>query len=353
MKNINFGRRTVGEGCPVLVVAELSGNHNGSLERAIELVRVASDVGADAVKVQTYTPDTITLDCDNADFVLSGTAWNGRKLYDLYEEAMMPWDWQPRLQEEAEKLGMEFFSTAFDLTAVKYLEEMNVPVHKIASFELVDIPLIKTMAATGKPVIMSTGMASESEIMEAVEAVRSESNDNIVLLKCTSSYPALMSNMNIRTIPDMIDKFDVPVGISDHSRGNAASVASVAMGVCMVEKHITLSRSDGGPDSGFSLEPDEFASLVRLVRDAEQSLGAVVYGGTLQEEETRVFRRSIYASKDIEEGEEFSGENIRSVRPGHGLHPRYLQSLIGRKSARSIKKGDPLAWRDVQGGEEK
>lgn len=351
VNNFRIGERRIGMGFPAYIVAELSGNHNRSLDRALELIHAAAEAGVDAIKLQTYTPDTITLNSDKPDFLIRGTVWNGRRLYELYREAFTPWEWHTRLKKEAEKLGLGFFSTAFDATAVDFLDELGVQVHKIASFELVDIPLIRKMARTGKPVILSTGMAADAEIQEAVAAVRGEGNVQILLLKCTSAYPAELADMNLRTIPDMQRRFEVPVGLSDHSLGDVASVVAVSLGACMVEKHLTMSRGEAGPDSGFSLEPAEFASLVRRVRETEAVLGGVVYGGAGLESEARNFRRSLYIAADMKRGEEFTHLNVRSVRPGFGLHPRWLPAVLGRRAARAAEKGTPLSWDLVEGGQ--
>jgi pseudaminic acid synthase len=338
-----IGSREIGEGAPVYLIAELSANHNQDFDRAVQTIRAASDAGADAIKLQTYTPDTITLASDRAEFrINAGTLWDGRTLHDLYREAFMPWEWQPRLKKAAEDLGMDCFSTAFDSTAVDFLEQIKVPVHKIASFELVDIPLIQKIARTGKPLIMSTGMATVEEIEEAVQAARQAGAVEIALLKCTSAYPAPPEDMNLRTIPAMIQRFAVPVGLSDHTMGIAAPVAAVALGACIVEKHLTLSRSAPGPDSAFSLEPHEFKSMVDAVRTAEKALGSVSFGAVGKQESSKSFRRSLFVVQDIEQGAEFTSSNLRSIRPGYGLHPRHLREMLGKRAATHIKKGTPL-----------
>jgi pseudaminic acid synthase len=340
-----IANRLIGQGHPVYVVAELSANHNGDYQQAEEIVRAAKDAGVDAVKLQTYTPDTITVASDREEFRVSGgTIWDGRNLHDLYAEAYMPWDWQPRLKKVAEELGMDLFSSAFDSTAVDFLEEMGVPAHKVASFELVDIPLIQKMARTGKPLIMSTGMASAEEIEEALQSAREAGVTQIALLKCTSAYPAPLEEMNLRTIPEMARRFAVPVGLSDHTMGIAAPVAAVALGACIIEKHLTLSRSTPGPDSAFSLEPHEFKAMVDAVRTAEKALGEVNFGATLKEEASRSFRRSLFIVEDVKKGEAFTAENVRSIRPGHGLHPRHLPEVLGKHAARDTERGTPLSW---------
>lgn len=340
-----IGTRKVGPDAPVYVIAELSANHNQDFGRAVQTIHAAKNAGAHAVKLQTYTPDTITLESDRDEFhINAGTLWDGRTLYDLYREAFMPWEWQPRLKKVAEDLGMDLFSTAFDPTAVDFLEKMNVLVHKVASFELVDIPLIQKMARTGKPLIISTGMATAEEIEEAVQAARTAGATQIALLKCTSAYPAQPEDMNLRTIPEMMRRFDVPVGLSDHTMGIAVPVAAVALGACIIEKHLTLSRSDPGPDSAFSLEPDEFKNMVEAVCTAEKALGKVGFGAGGKQASSQSFRRSLFAVEDIQQGAEFTTSNIRSIRPGHGLHPRHLPEMLGKRAAKSIKKGSPVSW---------
>jgi pseudaminic acid synthase len=335
-------------GGSIYVVAELSANHNQSFEYAVDIVRAASEAGADAVKVQTYTPDTITLDCDGEDFRIGkGTIWAGRTLYELYREAYTPWEWQPKLKEVANDLGMEFFSSPFDATAVDFLEEMGVPAYKVASFELVDIPLIEKIASTGKPVILSTGMATVQEIDEAVQAARRGGAERIVLLKCTSAYPALPEEMNLRTIPELSERYQVPVGLSDHTMGIAAPVAAVALGARLIEKHLTTSRKLGGPDSAFSLEPSEFKAMVEAVRTAEKALGSVHFGAAVNEAKSLPFRRSLFVVQDIRRGDEFTRANIRSVRPAHGLHTRYLHQVLGRHATRDLSRGTPLSWEMV------
>jgi len=342
---VDINGRKIGPGFPVYIVAELSANHRQKLDEAIELIRVAKEVGADAVKLQTYTPDTMTIQCDNPEFRIGGgTLWDGKTLYDLYSEAYMPWEWQPKLKKLADDLGIDLLSTPYDKTAVDFLEEMGVPAYKVASFEIVDIPLIEYIASKGKPIILSTGMAALEEIEEAVQAARKAGASQIALLKCTSVYPAPPEEMNLRTIPDLAKKFRVPVGLSDHTMGISVPVAAVALGACIVEKHFTLSRSIPSPDSAFSLEPDEFKSMVRAIRTAEKALGEVNYEVTEQEAKSRVFRRSLFIIKDVKAGEVFTEENISSIRPGYGLHPRYLKEVLGRRAAQDIQTGTPLSW---------
>ena len=344
-----IGARVVGEGPPTYIVAELSANHRQEFDWAVNLVKSAKEAGADAVKLQTYTPDTLTIRSDREPFRISGgTLWDGRTLYDLYSEAYMPWEWQPELKAIADDLGIDLFSTAFDPLAVDFLEDMKVPVHKVASFEIVDIPLIEKMARTGKPVIISTGMATLNEIEEAVDGARNAGATQIALLKCTSAYPALAEEMNLRTIPHMVETFGVPVGLSDHTLGIAVPIAAVTLGASIVEKHFTLSRDLPGPDSAFSLEPQEFRAMVQAIRTAEKALGHVYYGVSEREAKSRDFRRSLYVVKDMKAGDVFTQENIRSIRPGNGLPPRQLKEVLGRSAARNIEKGSPLHWKLVQ-----
>jgi N-acetylneuraminate synthase len=345
MRDIVIAGRHVGAGAPTYIVAELSANHNQSFEQAVRIVHAAKDAGADAVKLQTYTADTITLRSDKECFrITGGTLWDGRALHDLYQEAFTPWEWQPKLKDIAEQLGMHCFSSAFDETAVDFLEQMNVPVHKVASFELVDIGLIQKMARTGKPLIMSTGMASESEIFEAVDAVRAVGATEIALLKCTSAYPALPEEGNLRTIPELARRFDCPAGLSDHTMGIAVPVAAVALGACIIEKHLCLSRADGGPDSAFSLDPQEFKAMVDAVRTAEKALGSARFGPSTHEAGSRKFRRSLFVAENVKKGEVFTAQNVRSVRPSDGLHPRHLKEVLGQRAARDIEKGTAFDW---------
>jgi pseudaminic acid synthase len=344
-ETIQVGARTVGVGQPVYIVAELSANHNQDFEKAKRIVQAAHEAGADAVKLQTYTADTITIQSDRNCFrIRGGTLWDGRTLYDLYGEAYTPWEWQPKLKAMCTELGLDFFSSAFDPSAVDFLDAMGVPVHKIASPELVDLPLIQKMARTGKPLILSTGMATLEEIDEALAAARAAGATQIALLRCTSSYPAPPEEMNLRSIPDMAQRYGLPVGLSDHTPGIAVSVAAVALGASIIEKHLTWSRAEGGPDSAFSLEPQEFQSLVHAIRSAERSLGQVQYGPTPHEISTRSFRRSLFVVCDMQEGETFTVENVRSIRPAEGLHPRHLAEIIGRQAASNIERGTPMNW---------
>jgi len=342
---IEIAGRRIGAGHPAYVIAELSANHNRNFDDAVELVRAAKEAGADAVKLQTYTADTITIDSDKEYFrVGGGTLWDGRTLHDLYDEAHTPWEWQPNLKDLADEIGIHLFSSPFDATAVDFLEGLNVPAHKVASFELVDLPLIEKIARTGKPLIMSTGMATFGEIEEAVGAARAAGATQIALLKCTSAYPALPESMNLKSIPHLAEAFGVPAGLSDHTLGVAVPVAAVALGACIVEKHFTLSRDVPGPDSAFSLEPEEFKMMVDAIRVAEKALGGVHYGGDLEEEKSRAFRRSLFAVRDVKAGEVFTPENVRSIRPGYGLPPKHLDEVIGLRASRDIERGTPLSW---------
>jgi len=342
---ITIGHRRIGAREPAYVIAELSANHNQDYEHAVRIIHAAKEAGADAVKLQTYTPDTITIRSDREYFKIGGgTPWDGRTLYDLYGDASTPWKWQPKLKRVADELRMDLFSSPFDATAVDFLEKMKVRAYKLASFELVDIPLIRRMAATGKPLIISTGMAILEEIDEALAVARAAGATQIALLKCTSAYPAPPDEMNLRTIAEMVRRYKVPVGLSDHSMSIAVPVAAVALGASIIEKHITLSRSEKGPDSAFSLEPDEFKSMVEAVRVAERALGQVHFGISAHEESSRVFRRSLFVVQDVKSGEVFTDENVRSIRPGHGLHTRYLPQILGKRAARDVERGTPLSW---------
>lgn len=347
-KALRINRRNIGAGSSSYIVAELSANHHQDFEQAKRIVCAAKDAGADAIKLQTYTPDTITISSERAEFRVSGgTLWDGRTLHDLYAEASMPWEWQPALKKLAEDLGLDCFSSPFDATAVDFLERMNVPAYKVASFELVDIPLLQKMARTGKPMIISTGMATVDEIEEALRAARDAGATEIALLKCTSAYPAPEEEMNLRTIPEMARRFDVPVGLSDHTMSIAVPVAAVALGACVIEKHLTVSRSTPGPDSAFSLEPHEFKAMVEAVRTTEKALGEIHFGLSENEQVSRAYRRSLFVVEDLACGEVFSEKNIRSIRPGNGLHPRHLPEVLGKSAARGIKRGTPLTWEVV------
>ena len=328
----------------------MSANHNQDFDQAVRIIEAVKEAGADAIKLQTYTPDTMTINCDNGYFRIGkGTIWEGRNLYDLYGEAYTPWNWQPRLKEIANGMGLDLFSTPFDETAVDFLEKMDVQVYKIASFENVDLPLLRKIARTGKPMIMSTGMATLAELDEAVGTIREAGGDQLALLKCTSAYPAPPEEMNLQTIPHLAETFSVPTGVSDHTLDIAVPVAAVALGACIVEKHFTLSRSIPGPDSAFSLEPAEFKAMAEAVRITEKAVGAVHYGVGEREASSCVFRRSLFVVKGVKAGEVFTPQNVRSIRPGYGLHTRHLDDIIGRRATQAIERGTPLTW-DLIGG---
>lgn len=344
--SIEINGRRIGPDWPVYIVAELSANHHQNYDQAVQLIHAAKEAGADAIKLQTYTADTLTIHSHLPYFRVSGgTLWDNCTLYELYTEAYTPWEWQPRLKAIANELGMDLFSTPFDTTAIDFLEEIGVPAYKIASFELVDLPLIRRIARTGKPIIMSTGMATLAEIDEAVQTIHQVGNNQIALLKCTSAYPALPEEMNLRTLPHLAEAFQVPVGLSDHTLGIAAPTAAVALGACFIEKHFTLSRDIPGPDSAFSLEPAEFKAMVQAVQTAEKALGRVSYQVTEHEAASRIFRRSLFVVQDVKAGEAFNEANVRSIRPAYGLHPRYLPEIIGRRAAQDIECGTPLEWK--------
>lgn len=348
-RQIHIGERSVGEGAPAYIVAELSANHHQNFDEAVRIIEAARQAGADAIKLQTYTPDTITISSDQKYFrVGGGTVWDGRTLYELYGEAYTPWDWQPKLKRAAEEMGMDLFSSPFDATAVDFLQDMGVPAYKLASFELVDLPLIRKMAGTGKPLIMSTGMATVAEIEEAVKTARDAGATQIALLKCTSAYPADPAEMNLRTIPELAARFHVPVGLSDHTMGVAVPVAAVTLGASIIEKHITLSRAVKGPDSSFSLEPAEFKAMVDAVRTTERALGEIHFGAIGHEVSSLAFRRSLFVVADMKQGERFSETTVRAIRPGYGLHTRHLPEILGRKAACDIERGTPLSWELVE-----
>ncbi|WP_172380539.1 pseudaminic acid synthase [Vibrio sp. Vb339] len=337
--------RDIGKGHKPYIIAEMSGNHNGDITRAIELIKAAKDAGADAVKLQTYTADTITINHDSEEFMISGGLWDGAKLYALYEQAHTPWDWHKTLFDEAEKLGITIFSSPFDHTAVDFLENLNAPAYKIASFELIDLPLIRKVAETGKPMIMSTGNANLAEIEEAVAAAKGAGATNIVLLHCTSGYPTPASQANISTMAVMRDAFGVEVGLSDHTMDIGVSVAAVALGACVIEKHFTLARSDGGVDSAFSLEKEELKSLVVNCNMAFEAIGQPTFVSTEAELQTKVHRRSLYVVKDIKQGEVFTDHHVRSIRPGNGIAPKYLDDVIGARATSDLKFGTPLRFK--------
>ena len=349
---IEINGRKIGPGHDTYVIAELSGNHNGDFDRAVALVKAAKESGADAAKLQTYTADTLTIDSDAAPFqVPVNNTWAGETLHSLYRQAYTPWEWQPKLKALADDLGIDLFSSPFDKSAVDLLVKMDVPALKVASFELVDIALVEYIAGQGKPVIMSTGLSVLPEVVEGVEAVRRAGNDELALLKCNSGYPALPEEAHLPTIPHMAEMFGVPVGYSDHTLGIGVPIAAVALGACIVEKHITLSRADGGPDAAFSLEPAELTALVTGIRQADQALNGVSYEPTPKEEHNRIFRRSLFVVQDVAQGERLTDRNVRSIRPGNGLLPKYLPQVLGRTAARSLKRGTPLDWPDLGTGQ--
>jgi N-acetylneuraminate synthase len=347
---IHIGGRAIGPGQPVYVIAELSANHHRNYAQAVRLIHAAKEAGADAVKLQTYTPDTMTIRCHRPEFEIGGgTLWDGRQLHDLYAEGAMPWGWQPKLKAIADELGLSLFSTPYDATAVDFLEKMRVPAYKIASFEVVDLPLIARAAATGKPLLLSTGMTTRDEIAEAVKTARDVGSGGVALLKCTSAYPAPPDEMHLRAIPHLAREFACPVGLSDHTLGVAVAIASVALGACLVEKHLTVSRASPGPDSAFSLEPHEFRAMVEAIRQVEKALGEARFGPGASEASCRAFRRSLFVVADVRAGEEFTPRNVRSIRPGHGLSPKHLSAILGRAAGNDIERGTPLTWQLVAG----
>lgn len=326
----------------VYVIAEMSANHAGKLENALEIVRRAAEAGADCVKIQTYTADTLTIDCDNEYFQIHGGLWDGYKLHDLYKDAGTPYEWQARIKEECEACGVDFLSTPFDVTAVDFLEDMGCEAYKIASFEMVDIPLIEYAASKGKPMIISCGMGNPEEIQDAVDACKRMGNEQIVLLKCCSEYPANWADMNLMNIPDMKERFGVKVGLSDHSMGSLGAIVGVTLGACVVEKHVCLSRKMKNPDSEFSMEMEEFAQMVEDIRNAKLIAQGPKYTMSEKEKSSTIFRRSLFAVKDIAEGEEITKENVQSIRPGYGVLPKHLKEITGKKAKRSMKRGEPI-----------
>ena len=343
--SIAINQHPIGRGHPPYVIAELSANHNGSLERALRLVEVAAEAGADAVKLQTYRADTMTIDSGAPEFQITGGLWGGQSLYELYAAAHMPWSWHAPLFARARELGLAAFSSPFDASAVDYLERLEVPAYKIASFELVDVALIRRAAATGKPLILSTGAADLGEIEEAVAAARDAGCRELALLHCVSAYPAAADNYRLGVIADMARRFDVPAGLSDHTPDNATAVAAAALGANIIEKHFTLNRADGGPDDSFSVEPDDLKKLCRDAKAAWASAGRIGYGAGAGERDARQFRRSLYVVKDVRAGETLTTDNVRSIRPGHGLAPKYLEQVLGKSAARNLARGTPLSWR--------
>lgn len=343
-KTITIGKRTLSADSPVFIVAELSANHNQDYNRAIEIIHAAAQAGADAVKLQTYTPDTLTIDCHEDCFVNKGGLWDGLTEYELYQKAYTPWEWQPKLMEEAAKLGLECFSSPFDFTSVDFLESLHVPAYKIASYEINDIPLIRKAARLHKPMIFATGIAYPEDIERALSVCAEEGNQDVILLKCVSAYPTPYEDVNLNVIPTLAKTYDCLTGISDHTLGTIVSAGAVPLGIRMVEKHLTLRRSDGGPDSAFSMEPEEFAQMVQEIRILEKALGSPEYHLTDKQIEQRQGSRSLFVVKDIAEGEVLTSENIRSIRPGIGLHTMYYEEVLGKHAKHFLKKGTPLAW---------
>ncbi len=339
--------RIIGDGHPAYIIAEMSANHAGSLERALELIHVAKDAGADCVKIQTYTADTMTIDCHNEYFQIEKGTWEGENLYGLYQKAYTPWEWQEQLRDEAAKVGIDFLSTPFDPRSVDFLEDLGVYFYKIASFELVDIPLLEYVAAKNKPIIMSTGMGTLEEIQEAVDAIYSTGNRQLALMKCSSAYPAKPEEMNLRTMQDLKERFGVPMGLSDHSMGAFSAATAVAMGANLIEKHFCISRAVKNPDSSFSMEPQEFREMVEQVREVEKAMGSVQYGVSRQEESNACFRRSLFVVEDIAAGEVLTPEKIRSIRPAYGLKPKHYQEVLGRTAKRALRRGTPLSFDDI------
>lgn len=346
---MKIGDRNIGSDSPCFIIAELSANHNGNLQVAIDTIRAAKKAGADAIKLQTYTPDTLTIDCNNDFFKIEhGTLWDGKTLYQLYGEAYTPWEWHAKLFEVASEEGLICFSSPFDKSSVDFLEKLNVPAYKIASFEIQDIPLIKYTASKGRPIIMSTGIAEKTDIELAIEACKSVGNTEIILLKCTSSYPAPLELANLNTIPDMKSRFHVEVGFSDHTYGSLAPVVARTLGASVIEKHFILNKSIGGPDADFSLDVQEFTEMVKAVRDTEALLGIVSYEIAEKVKENKKFARSLFVVEDIKTGDSITEKNVRSIRPGYGLHPKYLESILGKKVNQNIERGTPMKLEFIQ-----
>lgn len=342
-KKISVGKKEICSEGKTFIVAEMSANHNMDFNRAKEIVKAAAEAGADAIKIQTYTPDTITIESDKPAFRTKGI-WEGRTLYELYGKTYTPWEWQADLQKYAYECGIEFFSSPFDLTAIDFLEDLNVPAYKVASFEINDIPFIRKIARTGKPIIISTGIAYLEDVDLALRTCLEEGNDKVILLKCISSYPAPYENMNLKVIPNMAETFDCICGLSDHSMGTEIAVAAVAMGAKVIEKHFTLNRADGGEDAQFSMEPQEFRSMVDQIRNVEKALGKPTYLLNKEQMESRIYSRSLFAVKDIKKGDEFDEDNVKSIRPGIGMHTKYWEDVLGKKARTDIEKGTPMSW---------
>ncbi len=348
-KQIEIGGHVVGGSSPTFVIAEMSANHLMDYDRAVAIIKAAKDAGADAIKLQTYTPDTITLNCEDPCFqITQGTIWDGTTLYKLYQTAYTPWEWQPKLKEVAESMGLVFFSSPFDLTSIDFLEELQVPVYKVASFEMNDIPFIRKIARTGKPIIMSTGVSYLADIELALQTCKEEGNENVILLKCCSAYPSPYEDINLNTIPSMGDIFDCTVGLSDHTMGFAVAGAAVAVGAKVIEKHLTLSRADGGADAAFSMEPQEFKEMVAQIRIIEKAMGKVTYELTPKQKASRDHARSLFVAQDMKAGDVFTPQNLRSVRPSCGLHTKYYEELLGKRISRDAPLGTPMSWDLVQ-----
>lgn len=347
-KNIRIREHIISYDTPTYVIAEMSANHNMDLNRAKEIIDATAEAGADAVKLQTYTADTITIDCNTEYFKTRKGLWEGMTLHQLYEKAYTPWEWQAELKEYAEHRGVDLFSSPFDLTAVDFLEDLNMPAYKVASFEINDIPLIRKIAKTGKPIIISTGIAYLEDIELALKVCKEEKNEQVILLKCISAYPAPFENMNLKVLTDMGEKFDCICGLSDHTLGSEVSLASVALGAKVIEKHITLKRSDGGQDSAFSMEPEEFKNMVSQIRNVEKALGKVSYELSEKQIDGRRMSRSLFVVEDVKAGEIFSEKNVRSIRPGYGLHTKYWEEILGKKAACDISRGTPMDWKYIK-----
>ena len=351
-KVIEIDGKKIGAGNTTFIVAEMSANHNQDYNRAVEIMHAAKEAGADAIKIQTYTADTITIDSDKSYFkITQGTLWDGRTLYDLYKEAYTPWEWQESLAEEAKKIGLTFFSSPFDPTSVDFLEKLNVPCYKIASFEITDIPLIKKIALLGKPMIFATGIATREDVKLALDTCRAAGNDRIILLKCTSAYPAPFEAVNLEMIPFLANEFDCVSGLSDHTMGYSVAIASVAKGARLIEKHFTLKRSDGGADSAFSMEPEEFKNMCEGIRQVEKALGKVGFDLSDKQVKEREHTRSLFVTENIKAGEIFTPENMRSVRPGYGLHTKHFEEILGKAAVCDLEKGTPMEWKYVAGFE--
>ena len=344
MTHIKIKDRMVGDGYPAYIIAEMSANHSGSIERAKEIIRAAKECGADCVKIQTYTPDTLTIDCHNEYFQVRNGTWEGENLYSLYGKAYTPWEWHKELKEEAERVGIDFLSTPFDNTSVDFLEDLGMDFYKIASFEMVYLPLLRYIASKGKPIIMSTGMGTKEEIEEALEAIYETGNDRVAILKCSSAYPAISDDMHLKTIADMKAKFEIPVGLSDHSMGHLGATTAVALGANIIEKHFCISRAIENPDSSFSMEPNEFKEMVEQIRQVEKAMGKVFYGASAQEQSSTVFRRSIFVTKDMKKGDLISKDNVRIIRPGYGEKPKYYDDIIGMQVDKDVEWGTPFSF---------